>query len=116
MTRALPIKGITYRIEVNEAELGSGATAAPFTVPAMGEVEFDMQITANLAGALSKLLSRRDSGSLDLPIGRRRQSSQRLSAPHSVRRAWHRQALAVRQTASGIRCIAFPTRNRSAWH
>jgi LEA14-like dessication related protein len=60
-SRELPVKGITYRIEVNDAELGRGFTDAPFTVPAMGEVEFDMQITANLAGALLKLLSRRNS-------------------------------------------------------
>jgi len=60
-TRELPIEGLTYSIEVNDAELGNGATAAPFTVPAMGEAEFDMQITANLAGALAKLLSRRNS-------------------------------------------------------
>jgi LEA14-like dessication related protein len=59
--RELPIKGITYRIEVNDAELGNGSTAAPFIVPAMGEAEFDMQITANLAGALGKLLSRHNS-------------------------------------------------------
>jgi len=59
--RELPIKGITYRLEVNDAELGNGNTTAPFTVPAMGEAEFDMQITANLAGALGKLLSRRNS-------------------------------------------------------
>jgi LEA14-like dessication related protein len=59
--RELPVKGITYRIEVNDAELGQGATSAPFTVPSMGEVEFDMQITANLAGALARLLSRRNS-------------------------------------------------------
>ena len=60
-TRELPIEGLTYTIEVNEAELGTGGTSAPFTVPAMGEAEFDMQITANLASALSKLLSRRNS-------------------------------------------------------
>ena len=59
--RELPISGITYRIEINDAEVGNGSTSAPFTVPAMGEVEFDMQITANLAGALAKLLSRRNS-------------------------------------------------------
>jgi LEA14-like dessication related protein len=59
--RELPIKAITYRLEVNNAELGNGSTSAPFTVPAMGEAEFDMQITANLAGALAKLLSRRKS-------------------------------------------------------
>ena len=60
-SRELPIKGINYRLEVNDAELGQGNTSAPFTVPAMGEVEFDMQITANLAGTLAKLLGRRNS-------------------------------------------------------
>ena len=65
-TRELPIEGLTYTIEVNDAELGNGGTASPFTVPAMGEAEFDMQITANLAGALAKLLTRRNSSeSLD---------------------------------------------------
>jgi len=59
--RELPVKGITYRIEVNDSELGEGATSAPFLVPSMGEVEFDMQFTANLAGALAKFLSRRNS-------------------------------------------------------
>jgi LEA14-like dessication related protein len=59
--RELPVKSIDYRIEVNDAELGRGLTDAPFTVPAMGEVEFDMQFTANLAGALAKLLLRRNS-------------------------------------------------------
>jgi LEA14-like dessication related protein len=59
--RELPISGIAYRIEISDTEIGNGSTAAPFTVPAMGEVEFDMQITANLAGALGKLLSRKNS-------------------------------------------------------
>ena len=62
--RELPVKGITYRIEVNDAELGQGETSAPFLVPSMGEVEFDMQFTANLAGALAKFLSRRNSEEL----------------------------------------------------
>jgi LEA14-like dessication related protein len=60
-TRELPIEGLSYTIEVNDAELGSGGSSAPFTVPAMGEAEFDMQFTANLAGALARLLSRRSS-------------------------------------------------------
>lgn len=57
-TRELPIKGINYRIEVNDAELAQGATDAAFVVPAMGEAEFDVQVTANLAGALVKFLTR----------------------------------------------------------
>jgi LEA14-like dessication related protein len=59
--RELPIKGITYRIEVNEAELGQGSADTPFVVPSMGEAEFDMVFTANLATALSQLLSRKGS-------------------------------------------------------
>ncbi|HEY6125708.1 MAG TPA: LEA type 2 family protein [Steroidobacteraceae bacterium] len=65
-TRELPIQGLTYTIEVNDAELGNGGTAEPFVVPAMGEAEFDMQITANLAGALAKLLLTRRSSSESL--------------------------------------------------
>lgn len=57
--RELPIKGITYRIEVNNAELAEGLTDTPFVVPAMGEAEFDVQVTANLATALSQFMSRR---------------------------------------------------------
>jgi len=60
-SRELPISGIAYRMEIMETEIGNGSTAAPFTVPAMGEAEFDMQITANLAGALGKILSRKNS-------------------------------------------------------
>jgi LEA14-like dessication related protein len=63
-TRELPIKGISYRIEVNDTELGQGLTNTPFVVPAMGEAEFDVQVTTNLAGALGKLLGRRSQDSL----------------------------------------------------
>jgi len=59
--RELPIKAITYSLEVSDTEIGNGSTAAPFTVPALGEAEFDMQITANLAGVISKLLARKNS-------------------------------------------------------
>jgi LEA14-like dessication related protein len=57
--RELPIKGIEYRIEVNDAELAQGLSDTPFVVPAMGEAEFDVQVTANLASALAKFLSRK---------------------------------------------------------
>ena len=56
--RELPIKGISYRIEVNEAQLGEGETDTSFVVPAKGEAEFDMTVTANLASTLSKLFLR----------------------------------------------------------
>lgn len=57
--RELPIKGIEYRIEINDAELAQGLTDTPFVVPALGEAEFDVQVTANLAAALAKFLSRK---------------------------------------------------------
>jgi LEA14-like dessication related protein len=56
--RELPIKGITYRIEVEGDPLAEGLTDAPFVVPANGEAEFDMQVTANLAGTLARYLMR----------------------------------------------------------
>jgi len=59
--RELPIKGITYRIEVGGAEFAQGLTDTPFLVPAMGEAEFDVQVTANLASALSQFLGRKGS-------------------------------------------------------
>ena len=59
--RELPVKGISYRIEVNDAELAQGITDKAFVVPAMGEAEFDVQVTANLATALSQILSRKAS-------------------------------------------------------
>jgi LEA14-like dessication related protein len=64
-TRELPVKGITYRIELDGAELGNGATNTEFVVPAMGEAEFDAVLTTNLAAALGRLLSRRGQESLD---------------------------------------------------
>src|SRR5262245_48206769 len=64
-SRELPVKGITYRIEVDNSELAQGLTDKPFVVPAMGEAEFDLQVTANLASALSQLLGRGSSKTLD---------------------------------------------------
>src|SRR5690606_14679906 len=62
--RELPVKGLTARLEVDGEELASGVSAASFTVPAFGEAEFDMAMTAHVAAALVKLLSRRE-GSRD---------------------------------------------------
>ena len=63
--RELPVKAIKYRIEVNEAALAEGLADSPFVVPANGEAEFELPVTANLAGALPKLLSRGSSDAID---------------------------------------------------
>jgi LEA14-like dessication related protein len=56
--RTLPVKGLEYTLEVEGQQLASGVSAASFVVPAMGEAEFDMNVTTNLAGTLLRLLGR----------------------------------------------------------
>jgi LEA14-like dessication related protein len=60
--RRLPVKGLEYIIEVEGQQFASGVSAASFVVPAMGEAEFDMNVTTNLAGTLIKLLGRGSDG------------------------------------------------------
>jgi LEA14-like dessication related protein len=54
--RVLPVRGISYRLEVNGQEFAHGESAASFVVPALGEAEFDMNTTANMTGTLITLL------------------------------------------------------------
>jgi LEA14-like dessication related protein len=55
--RVLPIRGITYTLDVNGQEFAHGESAASFVVPALGQAEFDMNTTANMAGTIISLLS-----------------------------------------------------------
>ncbi len=56
--RTLPVKGLSYSIDLEGQEFASGVSGASFVVPADGEAEFDMNVTANMAGALFKLFGR----------------------------------------------------------
>jgi LEA14-like dessication related protein len=56
--RVLPIKGLSYALDIAGEEMAHGVSSASFTVPALGEAEFDMSVTANMATALIKLLGR----------------------------------------------------------
>lgn len=56
--RALPIEGIVYTLEVEGQQFASGESAASFVVPALGEAEFDTNVTTNLAGTFIRLLGR----------------------------------------------------------
>lgn len=58
--RPIPVKGLTAALEVQGEELAHGVSGASFNVPALGEAEFDMNMTANMAGALIKLLGKGD--------------------------------------------------------
>jgi LEA14-like dessication related protein len=56
--RPIPVKGLTVALEVQGQELAHGVSGASFNVPALGEAEFDMNMTANMAGALIRLLGK----------------------------------------------------------
>ena len=56
--RPIPVKGLTVALEVAGQELAHGVSGASFNVPALGEAEFDMNMTANMAGAIIKLLGK----------------------------------------------------------
>jgi LEA14-like dessication related protein len=56
--RALAVRGLSYTLEVAGEQFASGESAASFVVPALGEAEFDSNVTTNLAGILMKLLAR----------------------------------------------------------
>lgn len=57
--RELPVKGVSTQVELNGEEFATGVSSAQFTVPALGESEFDMIITANMAGMLVQVLGRK---------------------------------------------------------
>jgi LEA14-like dessication related protein len=54
--RELPIRGLSYTMQLGGQEFGSGQSNKAFTVPALGEAEFDMTVTTNLATTLLKIL------------------------------------------------------------
>lgn len=56
--RVLAVKDLEYTLEVEGQQLASGSSAESFTVPALGETDFDMNVATNLAGALLTLMSR----------------------------------------------------------
>ena len=56
--RPIPVKGLTVALDVQGEQVAHGVSGASFNVPALGEAEFDMNMTANMAGALIRLLGR----------------------------------------------------------
>jgi LEA14-like dessication related protein len=55
--RELPVEGINYTLEVNGEECAHGESGASFIVPAHGDAEFDMNVTANAAAALLRMFA-----------------------------------------------------------
>ena len=56
--RELPVEGLSYSLEVNGEECAHGESGASFVVPALGDAEFDMNVTANAAAALLRMFAR----------------------------------------------------------
>jgi LEA14-like dessication related protein len=54
--RALPIRAISFTMQIAGEDFGYGATAAPFNVPANGQAEFETIVTTDLATTLIKVL------------------------------------------------------------
>jgi LEA14-like dessication related protein len=53
--RAIPIRSIECSLELAGSPFAQGATDAPFTLPARGESDFDLNVTANLNTVLAAL-------------------------------------------------------------
>ena len=53
--RALPVRELTFALKVEGVDFASGLSEQAFSVPANGEADFDMDISANLAVAVLQL-------------------------------------------------------------
>ncbi len=75
--RALPVSGLHAELNVGGERIASGVSNRAFVVPPLGQSEFDMTITANMALVLLKLANQHadsidyevtGAASLDLPF------------------------------------------------
>jgi LEA14-like dessication related protein len=66
--RALPVSGLRADLNVGGERIASGVSNHAFVVPPMGQSEFDMTITANMAVALLQLSTNRHADSIDYEV------------------------------------------------
>jgi LEA14-like dessication related protein len=55
--RAIQIRSIECNLELEGAAFAQGTTDAAFTLPALGEADFDLNVTANVNSVLAALAS-----------------------------------------------------------
>ncbi len=88
--RALPVSGLHAELNVGGERIASGVSNRAFVVPPLGQTDFDMNITANMALALLKLVNAHTdsidyevtgAASLDLPFLRNLPFQQNGSFP-----------------------------------
>lgn len=56
--RELPVKGIDYKLFLEGDSFAEGISNKPFTVPANGDIDFDMTIRTNFVSGAARLMSR----------------------------------------------------------
>ena len=70
----LPVRGIDVQFELDGEDFAQGVSERSFDVPALGEAEFDMLVTANAATALLRILDKDRGGRLEALDYRSRQA------------------------------------------
>jgi len=63
--RQIAVRSIDYRVALAGEEFATGATVEPFTVPALGESQFELNVSADLDRAIRLAVQRVTAG--DLP-------------------------------------------------
>jgi LEA14-like dessication related protein len=63
--RILPIKGLSYTVYLGGQAFATGVSDTSFVVPALGTAEFNMDVTANAAGALFAILGKPSGQGID---------------------------------------------------
>jgi LEA14-like dessication related protein len=58
-TQALPVRDLHFSVRVDGEAVADGVNQRAFVVPASGEMDFDMNISANLAVVILKLAGKR---------------------------------------------------------
>jgi LEA14-like dessication related protein len=66
--RELPVQGLHAELDVGGQRIASGVSNRAFVVPPMGQSEFDMTITANMAAALLQLANQRAADTIDYEL------------------------------------------------
>lgn len=56
--RELPITGIDYKLFLEGDSFAEGVSKKPFTVPAQGDIDFDLTVRTNFVSGAGRLLSR----------------------------------------------------------
>lgn len=54
--RQLPVRSVNYEVQLAGRAFAHGESMGDFVIPAQGETDFDVNVTANAAGALLRLL------------------------------------------------------------